>query len=88
MELNTIEIDKLPKEVRYALSAFADSTAMIDDLCAKQRENTDAYDAAYETIARLAYRAGNKVLAYCRTPGDADFKAKLRKIVWSRTHSC
>lgn len=88
MELNPREIEKLPKDVSYALAALSDSTVMMDDLCFKQRENTDAYDGAYETVARLAYRGSNKVLAYCRTPNDTDFKAKLRRLVWSRTHAC
>ena len=88
MQLNPTEVDKLPKEVRYALSAFADSTVMLDAVCERQRDNTAAYDAGYETVALLAHRASNKILAYCRTPNDSDFKAKLRAAVWSRTHAC
>ena len=88
MELNPTQVEKLPKDVRFALSAFADSTVMIDHLCEKHRTDTDAYDSGYETVAMLACRASNKVLAYCRTPNDTDFKAKLRAAVWSRTHAC
>ena len=88
MELNPTEIEKLPKDVAFALAALTDSMMMMDDLCAKQRENTDAYDGAYETVARLAYKASNKVLGYCRTPNDTETKAKLRRFVWSRTHAC
>jgi len=87
MELNPIEIEKLPKDVRAALHALVESTAMIDCLCEMNREKVET-DSAYQTVATLAHRASNKILGYCRTPNDTDFKAKLRKLVWSRTHAC
>lgn len=88
MNLNPKDTHGLPDDVSYSISAMLDSTVMLDEQCLRQGDNIAAYDLGYETVARLSVKASNKVLAYCRTPGDTDLKAKLRKFVWSRTHAC
>ena len=81
------EFDKLPDSVTVALVMMMDSTLVLDDLCKKPLSDDD--DLAMHEAARFAFKAANKVLGYCNTPNvDASTKAKLRKLVWSRTHAC
>ena len=83
------EVSKLPSDVAFSLALMMDASAVIGEVVAKNGENIEAYNAAFEHTCRMATKAANRVLGYANTPNvDPALRSKLRRFVWSVTKSC